>query len=79
MYLEEDLWGLLRARARQEGTTISELVRHAVREQYLGNFEQRREAMLAFVGSRRGHTDRPDPTAYIRALRRGNRIERLRK
>ena len=36
MYLEDDLWSALHARARAEKTTVSELVRNAIRERYLG-------------------------------------------
>lgn len=45
LYLDEDLWGALHARARSERTTISELVRVAVRERYFGKQDQRAKAM----------------------------------
>jgi len=77
LYLEEDLWKALRARARRQGTTISALVREAARERYLTNFDARRKAMRAFIGIRKDRTDLPDSTDYIRNLRRDTRIERL--
>jgi predicted DNA-binding ribbon-helix-helix protein len=45
LYLEEDLWSALHERARQQGTTISDLVRKAAREQYMSLDEDRRAAM----------------------------------
>jgi hypothetical protein len=79
LYLEENVWNALHARAESEKTTISELVRRAVRERYLGDFDQRREAMQAFVGIRRGRREVPDATQQVRALRRGTRLDRLAK
>jgi Ribbon-helix-helix protein, copG family len=77
LYLDEDLWTALRLRSRQEGTTVSELVRQAVRERYLGKSEERKRAMQAFVGIRKDRSDMADPESYIRELRRGSRLERL--
>jgi hypothetical protein len=78
LYLDDDLWNALRNRARNQGTTISDLVRKAARERYLGNLDERREAMLAFVGIRKGRKDLPDSTEeYVRSLRRDTRRERL--
>jgi predicted DNA-binding ribbon-helix-helix protein len=34
LYLDENLWSTLHARARSQQTTISELVREVVRERY---------------------------------------------
>jgi len=80
LYLDDDLWNTLHTRARSEGTTISALVRQAARERYLGNLDERREAMLAFVGIRKDRKDLPDSTEeYVRSLRRDNRLERLGK
>jgi len=80
LYLDGDLWNALHARARSQGTTISDLVRQAARERYLGNLDERREAMLAFVGIRKDRKDLPNSTEeYVRSLRRDTRFERLRK
>lgn len=79
LYLDEDLWNALHTRARSLGTTISDLVRQAVRERYLGKLDERRQAMEALVGIRADHADLPDSTEYVRSLRRGTRIERLEK
>jgi hypothetical protein len=80
LYLDDDLWDALRNRARSEGTSVSNLVRQAARERYLGNLDERRKAMLAFVGIRKDRKDLPESTEeYVRSLRRDTRLERLRK
>lgn len=79
LYLDDDLWNMLRARARRQKTTISDLVRQAARECYLGDHEARREAMHAFVGIRKDRSELSDSTEQVRRLRRGSRIERLGK
>jgi hypothetical protein len=79
LYLDDDLWNALHARARSQGTTISDLVRRAARERYLGNLDERREAMQALVGISADRADLPESTEYVRTLRRGTRIDRLEK
>ncbi len=79
LYLDDDLWNALHARARKEGTTISDLVRRAARERYLGNLDERRKAMEAVVGIWKDRTDLPDSTEFVRRMRRDNRLERLEK
>jgi hypothetical protein len=77
LYLDDQLWGALHARARREKTTVSNLVRQAVRERYLGDREQRRAAMQQFVGISKSHAASADSTEEVRRLRRGSRLERL--
>jgi len=79
LYLDEELWSALHAHARREGTTISDLVRQAARERYLGGLDERREAMRAFAGIRKNRPEFADPVAYVRSIRRGSRLERLQK
>lgn len=69
--------GALHARARSERTTISELVRVAVRERYFGKQDQRAKAMQEFVGSRKRTADTADAVEIVRSLRRGERLARL--
>ena len=76
LYLSEDLWKILHSRARESRTTISELVREALRESYLGKLGERKKAMQGFVGIRKDRTDVVDSDVYIRDLRRGKRLER---
>ncbi len=77
LYLDEELWNVLHARARSERITVSELVREATRERYLGNRERRIAAMQAFVGIRRQAAEAPDAVEVVRRLRRGDRLGRL--
>lgn len=77
LYLDDQLWGALHARARSEKTTISELVRIAVRERYLGNREQRGAAMQGFVGIRKSRSQPGDASEEVRELRKGSRLDRL--
>jgi hypothetical protein len=80
LYLDDDLWNALHTRARKQRTTISDLVRQAVRDRYLGNLEERRKAMEGLVGIWKDRTDLPDSTEeYVRSMRRDTRLKRLGK
>jgi Arc/MetJ family transcription regulator len=79
LYLDDHLWNALHTRARSRKTTVSELVREAVRERYLGSREERMKAMQEFVGIRRGPSTQVDSVEYVRSLRRGGRLDRLHK
>ena len=77
LYLNEDTWKALHIRARQRKTSISELVRQAVREKYGRSAADRREAMQAFVGIWKDREDLPDSEQYVRRLRKGKRLRRI--
>jgi hypothetical protein len=77
LYLDEELWSALHARALLEGATISELVRVAVRDKYLGNQEERRAAMLGMVGLWKDRAHAEDAESFIRNLRDDDRQQRL--
>ena len=77
LYLDDHLWDALHRRARSRKTTISELVREAVRERYLGDLDERRKAMREFVGIRKALPGMANTEKYVRSLRRGGRLERL--
>ena len=79
LYLDDQLWNTLQARARTAKTTISELVRQAVRERYLGSQDERRKAMQAIVGIRKAGPDAPTAVDCVRTLRRSTRLTRLTK
>jgi hypothetical protein len=79
LYLDDPLWNALHARARSQKTTISELVRVAARDRYLGRRDEQRKAMQEFAGSQKRRSDPVDSARYIRDLRRGDRLERLYK
>ncbi|HEX4772681.1 MAG TPA: CopG family transcriptional regulator [Bryobacteraceae bacterium] len=79
LYLDDHLWNALHSLARSRKTSISELVREAARERYLGDQDQRRNAMQAFVGIRKDRSKSFDAAEYVRSLRRGNRLDELHK
>ena len=79
LYLDDQLWNALHARAKAEKTTISELVREAVRGSYFSKQDQRAKAMQEFVGICKDRYKDLDSVEYIRGLRRGDRLERLYK
>jgi hypothetical protein len=76
LYLDDDLWSTLHAKARLEGATVSELVRVAVRERYLGNLEERRQAMLGIIGLWKDRDDLEDTETMVRRIRGGTRLKR---
>ena len=73
LYLDEDLWNALHFHARLNGQTISELVRKAARDKYMGNPEERLAAMDAVVGLWRDRKDIENSDVYIRKMRTGSR------
>ena len=77
LYLNEDIWKLLHVKSRQQGTTVSELVRRAVRDKYGNSSTGRRQAMQALVGMWSKRTDLPDSEKYVRRLRKGRRLRRI--
>ena len=77
LYLEEDIWKELHIRSRQQGTTVSELVRQAVRGRYGRSPAGRRQAMQGFVGLWSRRRDLPDSETYVRRLRKGKRLKRI--
>ena len=77
LYLNDDIWKALHLESRRRNTTISELVRRAVREKYGASPADRRKAMAGLVGLRKNRTGPADSTAYIRKLRKGARLARL--
>lgn len=77
LYLEDDLWAALHAKALLVGATVSELVRVAVREQYMGNLAERRAAMLGIVGLWKDRSGMKDTESWIRDLRDDDRLKRL--
>ena len=77
LYLNEDIWKALHIRSRQQGTSISELVRQAVRDKYGSSPARRKQAMQALVGMWKDRKDLPDSTTYVRRLRKGTRLRRI--
>lgn len=77
LYLDDEAWSLLHALARHSGSTVSELVRQAVREKYYDKGKGRKEAFEAVVGLWKDRTDLPDTETYVRSLRKSKRWDRL--
>ncbi|MGA7795522.1 MAG: hypothetical protein WCA19_21015 [Candidatus Acidiferrales bacterium] len=77
LYLHEDIWKVLHIRSRQQRTSISDLVRQAVREKYGNSPVGRTQAMQALVGMWKDRKDLPDSSAYVRRLRKGKRLRRM--
>lgn len=69
LYLEDDLWHALKLRARQSGSSMSALVRKAVRDAYIGTPVDRKAAMLGIIGLWKQRHDIGDPQQYVRKLR----------
>ncbi|MFC5864695.1 ribbon-helix-helix protein, CopG family [Acidicapsa dinghuensis] len=67
--LDDDLWNALKTRAKAEKTSVSGLLRIAVKEKYLNSFERRKVAMEAIVGLWKDRPEFDDVDAYIRRLR----------
>src|SRR5579863_2809839 len=78
LYLDEQLWEVLHARAQTEKTTVSELVRQAARDRYIGNPETRMAAMRSFVGIRKSRPHALNSSEEVRQLRSGSRLDGLR-
>lgn len=77
LYLHEDTWKALHIRSRQQRTTISELVRQAVRDKYGSSPASRRQAMQALVGLWKNRKGLSDSESYVRRLRKGKRLRGL--
>ena len=61
--MDDDVWKILQVRVKQANSTISELVRAAVRA--IGLWKDRR--------------DIPDGETYVRRLRKDDRLKRIRE
>jgi predicted DNA-binding ribbon-helix-helix protein len=77
LYLEDSDWKLLQEEARRRKSTISELMRQAIRQTYKPDFERRARAMRAIVGLWADRDDIGDTEEYIRNMRRDTRSSRF--
>ena len=68
LYLDDDLWETLHILARQSRSTVSELVRSAIREKYVGDAASRKTALLFAIGLWKDRTDLPNAQTYVRNL-----------
>jgi hypothetical protein len=75
--LDDDLWEALHVRARETGSTISELICVAARDRYLPSKETRQNAFRNIIGMWSDWPESIDSTEYVRQLRSGSRRKRL--
>jgi hypothetical protein len=77
LYLDEDLHARLRTIASEQGRTISDLVRDALRRFY-GDDEsgRKRKTLRALEGLWKDREDLDDTDEYVRRLRRDTRRTR---
>ena len=77
LYLDEAIHSRLRSLARQQGRTVSELVREALVRAYgTTDVQARRAAVMAILGLWKDRDDIGEPREYVRRLRRGTRRRR---
>ena len=77
LYLDEAIHARLRNLSRQQGRTISELVREALVRAYgTTDAQARQAAVMAVLGLWKDRDDIDDPREYVRRLRRGTRRRR---
>jgi hypothetical protein len=75
LYLDEQLWEVMKVHARISRSTVSDLVRRALRDKYLS--PRRAERLKSMIGLWKDRTDIGDPTEYVRKLRKDRRSERI--
>jgi uncharacterized membrane protein YccC len=78
LYLDDAVHRRLTRLAKQQGRTLSELVRDALTRVYgaIGP-EERLRTLRAIEGLWRDRDDLPDTDEYVRRLRRDTRLKRL--
>jgi len=78
LYLEEEMARTLAALSRQEGKTVSELVRESVEEKYMTRKEHDKGAVARQLsGVWRHRKDLRDIDRTLRRLRKGTRMKRF--
>jgi len=71
LYLDEQIHSHLRRIARQQGRTVSDLVRDALMRTYgAGRDDIKLKSLRSIAGLWRGRDDIEDTRAYVRRLRR---------
>ena len=78
LYLDEEMARLLETLGRQQGTTVSELVRKSLRERYMQSRDlDKAELARELSGIWRKREALKDIDATVRKLRKGARLRRL--
>src|SRR5262245_1719122 len=80
LFLDEATHARLRALARKQGRTVSDLVREAVDRMFgHGPLDDRERTLKGILGLWRGRSDIDGTRAYVRSLRKSTRRNRLGK
>ena len=80
LYLDDEVHGRLTRLARQQGRSLTELVRDALIRAYgAGGADERLRTLRAIEGLWRNRDDLGDTDAYVRRLRRDTRRTRARE
>jgi Arc/MetJ family transcription regulator len=77
IYLDEDVLKVLKTIAKQRRSTVSDLVRGALREKFLEHRPDRAQVLLSVVGAWGDRKDLGDSTDFVRGMRKGTRAARL--
>lgn len=79
LYIEDDVFRILRRLSREQATSISELVRAAVRKVYaLEKPEHAEEVLREAAGIWKDRKDVQSTDQYVRQMRKDTRRERAR-
>ena len=78
LYLDEEMARTLAALSRQEGKTVSELVRESVEDKYMAKRQIDKSALARQLsGVWRDRNDLKDIGPTLRKLRKGTRLKRF--
>jgi hypothetical protein len=79
LYLDDTMHARVRALARRQGRSLSDLVREALEKAYGGSRDDdRKNSLDAIEGLWKSRKDLPGTAAYVRRLRRNTRSGRRR-
>jgi predicted DNA-binding ribbon-helix-helix protein len=77
IYLEEGIYNTLKVISKTRRTTVSELIRQAIRVMYKDQKQNKIEKFDNACGIWAKRDDLRNPSKYVRGLRKGRRLERL--
>ncbi len=77
IYLEDSIYNVLKVISRTRRTTVSELVRQAIRIVYKDQKQNKIEKFDNACGIWAERNDFMHPSKYVRSLRKGKRLERF--
>ena len=77
IYLEDSIYNTLKIISRTRRTTVSELVRQAIRIVYKDQKQNKTEKFGNACGIWAKRNDSKHPSKYVGSLRKGRRLERF--